>query len=62
MQTEKIGQNRKKYLKHFLYYNERNDVMLILNRNELIEYFKVSESMIKTNFPLFCARQLEKGY
>lgn len=36
--------------------------MLILNRNELIEYFKVSESMIKTNFPLFCARQLEKGY
>lgn len=36
--------------------------MKTFNRNELINYFGVSESMIKTNFPLFCSRQLAKGY
>lgn len=36
--------------------------MQTFNRNELIEYFGVSESMIKTNFPLFCSKQLSKGY
>ena len=36
--------------------------MKTFNRNELIKYFGVSESMIKTNFPLFCSKQLAKGY
>lgn len=36
--------------------------METFNKDELIKYFKVSESMIKTNFPLFCSKQLAKGY
>lgn len=36
--------------------------MKIFNQNELIQYFNVSESVIKTNFPLFCSKQLAKGY
>ena len=36
--------------------------MKTFNRDELIKYFGVSESMIKTNFPLFCSKQLAKGY
>jgi hypothetical protein len=33
-----------------------------LTFEELLEYFKVSESTINTNFPLFCSKQLQKGY
>lgn len=33
-----------------------------LNQNELIEYFGTTLSTIKTNFPKFKAKQLEKGY
>lgn len=36
--------------------------MKILNRQELIEYFHTTESVINTNFPLFCSKQLSKGY
>ena len=36
--------------------------METFNKDELIKYFRVSESMIKTNFPLFCSKQLAKGY
>lgn len=36
--------------------------MKTLNRQELIEYFNTTESMINTNFPLFCSKQLAKGY
>lgn len=33
-----------------------------LNQTELIEYFQTTLSTIKTNFPKFKAKQLEKGY
>lgn len=33
-----------------------------LTKQELINYFKVAESTINTNFPKFCSKQLEKGY
>ena len=33
-----------------------------LTFNELLDYFQVSASMIKTNFPKFAQRQLAQGY
>lgn len=36
--------------------------MITLNKQELINYFGVSESTINTNFPKFCMKQLAKGY
>lgn len=36
--------------------------MQTFNQQELMNFFGVSESMIKTNFPLLCQRQLAKGY
>lgn len=33
-----------------------------MNRQELSEYFKVSETTIKTNFPSFAQKQLAKGF
>lgn len=36
--------------------------MQTMNKKELIEFFSVSESLIKTNFPTFCVNQLKKGY
>ena len=33
-----------------------------LTFEKLLEYFSVSESTVSTNFPLFCSKQLQKGY
>lgn len=33
-----------------------------MNRQELCEHFKVSETTIKTNFPTFARKQLAKGF
>jgi hypothetical protein len=35
---------------------------MTLTKDELLKYFSVKESTIKTNFPLFCSKQLAKGY
>ena len=36
--------------------------MLEMNINELATYFQVSISTLKSNFPKFRSKQLEKGY
>lgn len=33
-----------------------------MTKQELIKYFGISESTINTNFPLFCQKQLAKGF
>lgn len=36
--------------------------MIILNKQELADYFGVAISTINTNFPLFCKNQLKRGF
>lgn len=33
-----------------------------MTKQELIEYFNTTKSVIETNFPKFCANQLKHGY
>ena len=36
--------------------------LIILNKQELADYFGVAISTINTNFPLFCKNQLKRGF